>query len=88
MGTELMVHLSGEVDLCLRPQLLGLTRRLAGHNRSTVVDLSGVKFADGTLAGFLAAAVGQGPVTVRASTRLARELLRLYGLDRDTRVVA
>jgi hypothetical protein len=84
---ELVVRMSGEVDLCLRPQLTALARRLARYDGQAVVDLSDVTFCDGTLAGFLAENLGQGPATVQAPTRILREFLALYGLDRGVRVV-
>ncbi len=86
-GVELVVRMSGEVDLCQRPQLTALARRLAGCGAGVVVDLSEVTFCDGALAGFLADLLGQAPVTVRAPTRLTREFLTLYGVDRWVRVM-
>jgi hypothetical protein len=84
---ELVIRLSGEVDLCLRPQLLALARRLARYDGQAVVDLTDMTFCDGTLAGFLAEALRRGPTSVRAPSRLSREFLLVYGLDRGVRVV-
>jgi hypothetical protein len=86
-AAELVIRMSGEVDLCLRPQLLALARQLERHHGPAVVDLTDVTFCDGTLAGFLAEALGPGPPTVHAPSRLSREFLILYGLDRGVRVV-
>jgi anti-anti-sigma regulatory factor len=84
---ELVIRISGEVDLCLRPQLRALARRLARYHGQAVIDLTDVTFCDGTLAGFLAENLGQGPAIVKAPTRISREFLVLYGLDRGVRVV-
>lgn len=78
---ELVVRLSGELDLGRRRELDGLARQLARYDGPVVVDLSDVTFGDGTVAGFLAEALGKGSATVRASTRLMREFLVVYGLS-------
>ena len=84
-GAELVVGISGEVAICQRKQLARLAGRLAGCD--VVVDLSEVTFCDATLAGFLAEALSRAPVTIEAPTRLTREFLALYGVDRDHRTV-
>ena len=84
-GTELVVGIAGDVDVCQRNQLAGLAGRLAGCD--VVIDLSEVTFCDATLAGFLAEALSRAPITIEAPTRLTREFLALYGVDRDHRTV-
>ena len=82
----LLVELAGEVDLCLRPELETLAGHLAGYDGPAAVDLTQLTFGDATLAAFLAEGLGTAQVAVHAPTRLARELVLLYGLDRDIRV--
>lgn len=43
--------------------------------------MADLTFCDGTLAGFLAETLGQGPVSVRGPRRLIRETFMVYGLD-------
>ncbi len=83
----LLVRLNGEVDLGLRPELEALAGHLAGYDGRVAVDLTQLTFGDATLAGFLTEALGSAQVTVHAPTRLARELVFLYGLERGLRVV-
>jgi anti-anti-sigma regulatory factor len=84
---ELVVRMSGEIDLCLRPELEALTKTVVGCDGRVVVDVADVTFCDGTLARFLAETLGQEPVAVRGSRRLMRDVISLYGLDRDVRIV-
>jgi anti-anti-sigma regulatory factor len=84
--TGLLVQLAGEVDLCLRPELEALAGHLAGYEGAATVDLTQLTFGDATLAAFLAEGLGSAQVTVNAPTRLARELIALYGLGCDVRV--
>jgi ABC-type transporter Mla MlaB component len=84
---ELLVLLSGEIDLCLRLELEALTRTVVGYDGRVVVDVADVTFCDGTLAAFLAETLGHEPVAVRAPRRLVRDLISLYGVDRDLRIV-
>ena len=79
---ELVVRLSGDIDLGLRSELKALGRRVARHEGRVIVDLADVQFCDGTVAGFLAEVLSRGSATVRTPNRLAREFLVLYGLDR------
>ena len=81
-GAELVVELSGQIDLCLCAELRALSQRLAHHHGPVVVDLVALRFGDTTAAGFVAETLGRGAATVRAPTRLSREFLTLYGLDR------
>lgn len=91
---QLVIRISGEVDLSLQPELRTITRHLAGHlahdNGRAVIDLTHMTFSDATLARFLAGAAEHGAVTVQAPNRVAREFLMLYGIsgvDRGVRVV-
>jgi anti-anti-sigma regulatory factor len=81
LGPDLIVWLYGEVDQSLRPALALVAEQVRGHRGALVVDAEGLTFCDGTLAGFLAEASGQGPVSLRSPSRLVRDLLRVYGLD-------
>jgi anti-anti-sigma regulatory factor len=79
---ELVVRISGEVDLFLQPELEAAVKRVIGYHGRVLVDLAGVTFCDATLAGFLSETSDQAPVSVRAPSRLVREFLVLYGLAR------
>jgi anti-anti-sigma regulatory factor len=84
---ELVVRMSGEIDLCLRPELEALTQTVVGYDGRVVVDVAEVSFCDGTLARFLAESLGQEPLTVQGPRRLVGDVISLYGLDRDLRIV-
>jgi anti-anti-sigma regulatory factor len=84
---ELVVRFSGEVDLCLQPELAALTKRVLRHDGPVMVDAAEVTFCDATLARFLSDTIGQASVSVRAPSRLVREFLVLYGLVPQVRVV-
>ena len=78
---ELVVRMSGEIDLCFQPQLTALTARITAYGGCVAVDLADLTFGDGTVAAFVAETLSRGAVTVHAPTRLGRELLRLYGVN-------
>jgi hypothetical protein len=80
-GAELVVRMSGEIDLRFQAQLTALTKRIRTFAGCVVVDLADLTFGDGTVAAFVAETLSRGAATVHAPTRLGRELLSLYGLS-------
>ncbi|MDP9221316.1 MAG: STAS domain-containing protein [Actinomycetota bacterium] len=84
---ELVVRISGEVDLFLQPELEAAAKRVIGYDGQVLVDVAGVTFCDATLARFLSETVDQALVSVHAPSRLVREFLVLYGLARRVPVV-
>jgi anti-anti-sigma regulatory factor len=84
---ELVVRISGEVDLFLQPALEAAAKRVIGYDGQVLVDVAGVTFCDATLAGFLSETSDQALVSVHAPSRLVREFLVLYGLARRVHVV-
>jgi anti-anti-sigma regulatory factor len=84
---ELVVSISGEVDLFLQPELEAAAKLVIGYDGQVLVDVAGVTFCDATLAGFLSETSDQALVSVRAPSRLVREFLVLYDLARRVHVV-
>jgi anti-anti-sigma regulatory factor len=85
---ELVVRITGEVDLSLRLGLLAVAEQVTGYRGRTVIELSGVTFADATLAGFLAGLLASRPITVLAPNQQVRDLLRLCGLEHGLHIVS
>jgi anti-anti-sigma factor len=83
---ETVVRLEGEIDLSASEQLEELRRTLPPATRRVVLDVTGVTFCDGTLAGFVADLARVMPVSVRPPHRLVVELLRIAGLAGEVAV--
>jgi anti-sigma B factor antagonist len=83
-GSPPVLHISGELDMATADQLRGALSSGLARDRTLVLDMSGVTFADAIgIRVILEAAEslnGRGPLTIVNAPRVER-LLRLVGLS-------
>jgi anti-anti-sigma regulatory factor len=75
-----VVRLQGDIDLAMAGELARVTAGLPSRVTDVVVDTSSMTFADGTLVAFVAALVEHHQVTLRAPTRIVRQLFAVSGV--------
>jgi anti-sigma B factor antagonist len=85
-GDETIVRVAGEIDVATAPVLRDVLDLALERGRILVVDIAAVDFMDSCAADVLEQAAvlaraGQGSLTLRNPTRMARKLLGLLGLE-------